>query len=274
MPRLLPPVVAFALAVVTTFAALALAAPARASAQELTPELASAGRRREAELELADVVTALPDDKRHALRGVYAAFDATPTDAYALAACDDDGDYVVVLSDALLVALEHFARATAEDDTGALARRYASQLASQKMQNARISPPPPGFFAARPAKEARAIEARQLQIFREALAFVVAREVVTMAAGDLTCASPTITREAGDAVWTPAERARSLSGAARVYGGRDHALRARAATSLSGAAGRGSAGASAWLTFVAAIEARSPSFGWAFFHPQLARPAE
>ncbi|MBL8608136.1 MAG: hypothetical protein JNL38_12495, partial [Myxococcales bacterium] len=79
MPRLLPPVVAFALAVVTTFAALALAAPARASAQELTPELASAGRRREAELELADVVTALPDDKRHALRGVYAAFDATPT---------------------------------------------------------------------------------------------------------------------------------------------------------------------------------------------------
>lgn len=273
MPRKLTPLSAFVIAVVTLFAALTFAAPSRAAAQELTPELASAGRRREAELELADVVAALPDDKRRAVRGVYAAFDSTPTDAYSVAACDDDGDYVVVLSDALLVTLEHFARAAAEDESGALARRYASLLASQKMQNARISPPPPGFFAARSAKEARAVDALQLRIFREALAFVVAREIVSMVAQDLTCPSPTLTREAGDAVWTAAERSRALSGAARVYGGRDHALRVRAALALSSATGRGTSGANAWLGFMGAIEAVAPAFGWAFFHPQITRPA-
>lgn len=266
MPRASLPALRLVLAVALALAA-ALVGP-EAEAQELTPELAAAGRRREAELEARALAQVLPTADRRALRGVYVAFDPTPSDPYAISGCDDDGDYVVVVSDALLSVLEHFARAAAVDDGGALVRAYAERLASAKVQNARIMPPPPGFFDAAPAKDPKLLAARQLEIFREALAHVVARELVHMAVGDLRCPNPTITKEAGDDVWTPAERARALAGAMRVYAGRDHAIRGRAAIALAGATGRGAGGANAFLAFMAAIEARAPGFGWAFHHPQ------
>lgn len=271
MPRAAT-LVALRTLVALAFALVAALVGPRAEAQELTPELAAAGRRREAELEARALVQVLPAADRHALRGVYVAFDPTPSDAYAISGCDDDGDYVVVVSDALLLVLEHFARAVALDDGGALPRAYAERLASAKLQNARVMPPPAGFYDAAPAKDPKPVAAKQLEVFREALAHVIARELVHMAVGDLRCPNPTITREAGDDVWTPAERARALSGALRVYVGRDHAMRGRAALALAGAAGRGAGGATALLSFMAAIEARAPGFGWVFHHPQLRAP--
>jgi hypothetical protein len=244
------------------FAVLLVAAPA--AAQSVAPGLAAAGRRHEAEIELQALARALPPEERHAVRGVYVAFDPSPADAYALAACDDDGDYVVVVSDALLLVLEHFSRARAVDPQGARSLRYAEAVA-RTVHNTRIMPPPPGFFGAPPPpREAAAVDARQLLVFREALAWLLARELVHMVARDRTCARPTEAREAGDAVWTRAERDRAFAEAPLVYGGRDLAARDRAATALAGAAGRGPAGARAFAAFVDAVAARSPSFGYAF----------
>ncbi len=104
-------------------------APKRAAADEIAPELETLELRQKAQAEMRRAFGALAEKDRRRLVGTYLAIDPSPAEPIAQAACDDDGDYVVVLSDALLVALEHFARATAEDDTGALARRYASSAA-------------------------------------------------------------------------------------------------------------------------------------------------
>ena len=139
--------------VVACAAALALAswaADAHADPSR-TPTLTSFGRRIEASEELRALVASLPPDARAKLPGIYVAFEESASDVSALAACDDDGDYVVVVSDALLVLVEHATHAAVLDEAGGetklfdLADHYAWEQrrshACSRRRRARSTPP-------------------------------------------------------------------------------------------------------------------------------------
>jgi hypothetical protein len=187
-----------------------------AAADEVAPELESQDLRTKAHLELKKLVAALPVPDQRRLTGIYVAFHGEASDPFALASCDDDGDYVVVLSDAMLRLVSHVARAQSYDDANGSRKieEYAAFLARSQLPGRRLLPPPPGFYVAESA--AGTYEDR----LRESLAFVVARELTHLRTGQLVCAHPTATKEAGDDTWTAAEQRRALENAATLYPGR------------------------------------------------------
>lgn len=188
----------------------------RAAADEVAPELEPQDLRAYAQAELKKVVAAMPAGDQRRLVGIYVAFHADAADPFALAACDDDGDYVVVLSDAMLRLVSNVARAQSYDDanTSRKIEDYAAFLARSQVPGRRLLPPPPGFYVAESA--AATYDDR----LHESLAFVVAREVTHMRAGQLVCPHPTVTKEAGDTEWTSGEHRRALEAAAALYPGR------------------------------------------------------
>lgn len=187
-----------------------------AAADEVAPELEAQDLRTKAQLELKKIVGALPPGDQRRLTGIYVAFHADASDPFALASCDDDGDYVIVISDAMLRLVSHVARAQSYDDanTSRKIEEYAGFLARSQLPGRRLLPPPPGFYVAESA--AGTYDER----LRESLAFVVARELTHFRTGQLVCAHPTATKEAGDDVWTAAEHRRALENAATLYPGR------------------------------------------------------
>lgn len=199
------------LALALAFAIALLARPA--SADEVAPELEPSDLRELARGELKKLVSGLSPADQKRLIGVYVAFHSDASDPFALAACDDDGDYVVVLSDAMLRLVSNVARAQSYDDANASRKieDYAAYVARTQVPGRRLVPPPPGFFTAELA--ARTYDDR----LRESLSFVVSRELTHMRAGQIVCPKPTITKEAGDDEWTPAEHRRALEAAATLY---------------------------------------------------------
>lgn len=216
------------LLVVVAAAALFFARGARAD--EVAPALEGADLRVQADAALRQLVGAKPDPK---LRGLYAAFDPRGDDPLAQVACDDDGDYVIVLSDAMLRLVSFLARI---DD----AATYAAFLVRNQLPGKLLLQPPAGAFAATADEHAsEQAEARVEAMLR----FVYARELAHLRAGALVCPNPTPTRERGDAEWTAAEQGSAAATAARVYP-RDEAIESNADVS----------GAPALLGFFAAYE--------------------
>lgn len=225
------------LAAIVLSVLLAIAAPRAARAGDVAPELEAHALRSEARSVLAAVLSTLAPEEQRRLVGAYLAVDTTPSDPLALAACDDDGDYVVVISDAMLRLVDHAARAAAIDDPDVSARKvaeYGAFLATAQRPGERLLPPPPGFFGDAALRDVAALR-------REALVFVLGREVEHLRAGDLRCPRPTATKEAGDDVWTPAEKAEALRSARTTYRADARARDLSAATRafLAGASGRG-----------------------------------
>lgn len=226
-----------------------LAGPARsANADEIAPELGALELREKAQAEAKALLSGLAADDRRRLIGVYLAFDASASDPSAMVACDDDGDYVIVVSDALLRLVSLVAHASHDEASGAEAiESYAAFVARSQVPGRRLLPPPPGFFT---TQGAGTTEETHL---REALSFVVARELAHLRAGDLVCGHPTATREHGDDEWTAGEQRRALETAASVYPGRPVERDSEAAARAWGA-GRSEEGAIALLRFFARIE--------------------
>jgi hypothetical protein len=191
-----------------------VAAPA--AADEVAPELEPTDLRDLARMELKKLVAGLPANDQKRLVGVYAAFHTDASDPFALVACDDDGDYVVVLSDAMLRLVANVARAQSYDDanTSRKIEDYAAHVARTQIPGRRLVPPPPGFYTAELA--AKTYDDR----LRESLSFVVARELTHLRAGQLTCPKPTATKESGDDEWTTGEHRRALEIAGTLYPGR------------------------------------------------------
>jgi hypothetical protein len=208
----MPLVRRLAVAVVAVIAFVA----APAAADEVAPELEPSDLREIARAELKRIVAVLPANDQKRLVGVYAAFNSDATDPFALAACDDDGDYVVVISDAMLRLGANVARAQSYDDANASRKieDYAAYVARTQIPGRRLVPPPPGFYTAELA--ARTYDDR----LREILSFVVARELTHLRAGQLTCPKPTATKEAGDDEWTASEHRRALENVGTLYPGR------------------------------------------------------
>jgi hypothetical protein len=184
-----------------------------AHADEVAPDLEGADLRAKAQSELKKLVAAMPPGDQKRLVGLYAAFDPNVADPIAQAACDDDGDYVVLLSDAMLRLLTHVARAESYDEGNASQKveEYASFLVRTQTPGRRLLPPPPGFYIAE--KPAATYDER----FGDALSFVIAHELTRLRAGDLVCPRPTATKESGDDVWTSAEQRKASELAASIY---------------------------------------------------------
>lgn len=201
---------ALAIAVALTFAATP------ATADEVAPDLEPSDLRDLARAELKKLVSGLPAPDQKRLVGVYAAFHPDPSDPFALAACDDDGDYTIVISDAMLRLIANVARAQSYDDanTSRKIEDYAAYVARTQIPGRRLVPPPPGFYTAELA--AKTYDDR----LRESLSFVVARELTHLRAAQITCPKPTATKEAGDDEWTAAEHRKALESTGTLYPGR------------------------------------------------------
>ncbi len=238
------------LALALVAAAPLLASPRTARADEIAPELETLELRQKAQAEAKKLVAGLAAADQRRLTGVYVAFDASASDPSAMVACDDDGDYVIVLSDAMLRLVSAIARAQSYDEanSGRSVEDYAAFVARVQVPGRRVLPPPPGSFTGQLAGATH--ETR----LREALSFVVARELTHLRAGDLVCAHPTATHEAGDDEWTASEQRRALEGAASIYPGRAVSRDVEATTRVLDA-GRSEEGALGVLRFFAQLEA-------------------
>lgn len=202
---------------------LLVALPARAD--EVAPELETADLRALAQASLREQVGALAPAEQRRLVGLYVAIDRDAADPGAQVSCDDDGDPVIVVTDAMLRLASHLARA---DETSHKIEDYAAFLVRTQLPGRRLLPPPPGFFVA----GAPASVERQAEV----VGWLVARELARLRAGDLACNHPTATRETGDAIWTTEERAFATRIAATLY-----PSRARDDLARTGAAARGEA---------------------------------
>jgi hypothetical protein len=174
----------------------------------IAPLLADETLRDDASSELGALVASLEEEHALALRGIYVAFELSRIDVAAFPACDDDGDYVVVVSQGLLELIAHVAFADASDRLRGthLLPEYGLLLA--RSQRLDIPPLPPPVTDARVAvnteRVARAFVA-------DALAWVVADEVAHASLGHFACPSPTATHEADDDVWTEREHLEGLT---------------------------------------------------------------
>jgi hypothetical protein len=227
----------------------AAAVPRAARADELAPELETLELRQKAQAEARRLFSDLAASDRRRLVGLYVAFDPNPADPSAMVACDDDGDYVIVVTDAMLRLVSVVARAESDDERNGThgVEDYASFLALSQVAGRRLLPPPPGFY---PSEDLGIAQESRL---REALSFVLARELTHLRAGDLVCAHPTATHENGDDLWTSSERRRALEGAASIYPGRP-VPRDEEATDRVLDAGRTEVGALGLLHFFAQLE--------------------
>lgn len=187
------------------------AEPARAPA----PALGSSALHPRVGDSLAALLGELPAPERARLAGTYVAFDADPSQAYALVACDDDGDAVVVVSDAMIELVERVAEgASADELTGSKKlAAYAAALAAGAPRGARLLPPPPGFYAGPHDAE------REGELFDQAIRGLLAHELARLARRHLVCPKPSAARETGDAVWTAAERDFAWKLSERLYDG-------------------------------------------------------
>jgi hypothetical protein len=228
---------------------LSLTAARVAHADELTPELETLELHQKAQSEATRLLGSLDPKDQRRLAGVYVAFDANASDPSAMAACDDDGDYVVVVTDAMLRLASIVARAQSYDATNSARsiENYAGFVARSQLPGRRLLPPPPGFYTAQ--KEGTAHEAR----LREALSFIVSRELSHLRAGDLVCPHPTATRESGDGEWTSSEQRRALERAASLYPGRGPERDIEATVRILDV-GRSEQGALGLLRFFAQLE--------------------
>jgi hypothetical protein len=229
-------------------AATSVAGPRAAHADEIAPELETLELRQKAQSEAKRLLSDLAANDRRRLVGAYVAFDGNASDPSAMAACDDDGDYVIVLTDAMLRLVSLVARAQSDDESNAThgVEDYASFLAASQVPGRRVLPPPPGFYASPDTGSTQEMR------LREALSFVIARELTHFRAGDLVCGHPTATHENGDDVWTTSEQRHALETAASLYPGR--APRDEEAITRVLDAGRSEQGALGLLRFFAQLE--------------------
>jgi hypothetical protein len=244
-----------------SLAALATAPPARADGAPVAPSasLALPIIRRMAEDELRLLVHALPTAAQRRIPGVYVAFDRTTTEVDALAACDDDGDYAIVLSDPLLLTLDFVAQAAATDATFHTHKldEYAAFVAREQRRGKRFLPPAPGFFDQEQASDASKLEVERA-LFADVIAAVLAHELARITLGELTCSAPTATHEEADDVWTAAEHAQALARAHTLYSPASAVTADREGSKTLLESGHSEEGYVAWLSFLDTIE-RAPA---------------
>jgi hypothetical protein len=227
------------------------AIPVAAAPLAPAPALALPMARQQAGAVLHELVLHLPPGVQRKVTGIYVAADTTSRDAYAMAACDDDGDPVVVVSDPMLTLLDYVAEASADDELAGTHKLadFAAFVGRNARSGARVLAPPAGFFEGQDDPAKSELAARR---FSESLAGVVAHELAH-ATSDLQCGAPTPTHERGDDVWTSQERAAAFAIAPLLTTEARVASADRAASSMLASAKVEARGSDTWLTFVDAV---------------------
>jgi len=186
-----------------------LLTPRAARAQETAPGLSEDALGELAADAVRTITTSLPVDRQRDITGVYVAIDPALTDVLSLPACDDDGDYVVVVSRALLELVQNVAYASASDRLRGthILEGYGDLLAREQRSNAHPLPPPAprGASVAGPPLDAVAHALEQ-----SLLTWIVAGELAHTLNGDVRCPHPTATHERADDVWTEREHDEAL----------------------------------------------------------------
>jgi hypothetical protein len=187
------------------------ASVARADADVIAPALLDDAIVDDAARALDDLVASLSPEEAHALEGVYVALERSRVDVVAMPACDDDGDYVIVISRGLLELVENVAYADASDRVRGshLLAEYGALLA--RSQRADVAPLPVPAAASPAVGAPRDPVGQVARAFaRDALAWLVADELAHAVARRFTCPAPTLTREQGDDVWSDDEQRSAL----------------------------------------------------------------
>jgi len=235
------------------FGAATLVVSQVARADEVAPRMAELSTHDAVSMELAELVTALSPAEQKKLAGAYVAFNADEAAVDALPACDDDGDYVVVVSDGLLRLAEAVAYAAASDRTRGtqLVEAYGALLARAQTPAMLPLPPPVAKLPSGPAT-APTLDGDARALFLDLIAWLVADEVGHVIAGDIVCPHPTAERERADDTWTSTEHDAALGSAPQHM---QQAARVDTwATEAMLARGRSEMGAVAWLVVLAAVE--------------------
>src|SRR5436190_20475249 len=131
--------------------ALGLCGPiGRAAADEIAPELETLELQKKAQGEMKKLVSGLAANDQRRLVGIYLAFDANASDPSTMAACDDDGDFVIVMTDAMAKLLSNVARAQSFDEANGshTIEDYAAFLGRTQIHGRRLLTLPPGSFTA------------------------------------------------------------------------------------------------------------------------------
>lgn len=272
-----------AVALVASAIAIALV-PVTARAEDRTRDVNVLRRAADDALQtLVPKVAAAAEGAAPRVVGAYVALDPSVTEATALAACDDDGDPVVMITAAFFELMASLADTAVADVTApppATAKggaavdtyphlprveAYAALLAvetSVAIGTSRVRPvgPAPGTFEAPATPQAEQMAARLYEAMIEA---VVAVELGHLARGDVVCAHPTPTREAADGEWSAAEAeaARQVAslGIRAGSGTRERAIEAEIlAARVMREAHQPRDGALVVHRFLAEIEAREP----------------
>ncbi len=202
---------------IVTFSMLLAFEARNVTAQPMPTARASTSHAR-AEAVLADIVGRLSADDRARTVGVYVAFDSSKADAIAQAACDDDGDYVLVLSDAMLDLVDRVAMASSihalADDPVLV--NYDAALATSQVEGMPLLPLPAGTYE-RFADDRAVLATMANRAWIEAIRYLIGAELSHGVSGRLVCPHPTATRESGDDDWTSAERNAATQAAAALY---------------------------------------------------------
>jgi hypothetical protein len=227
---------------------------------DAAPGVAVGLLRRTASAEFSALFDSLRVTEKRSFAGAYVAFDDSPIDIGSMVGCDDDGDYVVVVTDALLAFATFVAHAEATDETFGTHKvdEYATFLAEAPRSGAwkagvRPVPPPLGFFDASQGLPAAGVKL-EVERFREIVGAILAHELTHFVQGNLMCPHPTATHERGDDEWTPDERERSLASALDGYTAESVLSADREATVRLLESGLTEQGSLAWLRTVGSIE--------------------
>jgi hypothetical protein len=222
------------------------------------PSLSTQAAHKVASDAMSDLLQKLPQADRQRIVGTYVAFQPDAKDVLALAACDDDGDYVVVVSDALLSLADGVARALAVDEIAKTHKLedYAAHVAKEQRPGERLVTPPAGFFEK--AHATREVAELQAKKYRALVTHLLAQELAHPIAGDLVCPQPTATHERGDDVWTALEQKAALAGAQKVNDPRRVVTADAVGTGYALETGAAEEPAGAFLSpFMATIEANA-----------------
>jgi hypothetical protein len=253
-----------------------LLAPRLAFANDVAPGLAEETLVEDAEDALRTLTASLDAQDRSTVRGIYVAIDSSTDDVLAVPACDDDGDYVVVLSHALLELVLNVSYASASDTLRGthLVESYGPLLARSQERGAR---PLPASAAPRTAADeaTHPIEDVAHTFEQSLLGWLVADELAHAIHGDLICPYPTVTHERADDEWSGAEHDEAIRLApARVT----HLAESDSwATAWLLERALPSAPVLAWLSVLAPLEDARPSGAtWTYvvLHPRSAARVE
>ncbi len=165
--------------------------------------------RSEAGSVMGELIAALPAGTQQKVKSIPFFADPTVGEVNAFAACDDQGQPLMAITDGLLEVQSHIAQFKATDEIFGTNKldQYLTLLANQQQPGKPVVRPQPGFTDPAQHVDGRKVQ-RQHQLFEEQVAFVLGHELGHHYLGHTGCATGSTTGSRGV---SPADLARLAS---------------------------------------------------------------